>query len=60
MRNTKHTHGEETQAWQGLSGKVGSFGRRNDLPFPVSTSGWGGGRDSDRTHIIQPDLNGGT
>lgn len=56
MGNMKHTQREE----KGLSGRGGSFGWRNDLPFPVSTSGWGGGRDSDRTHIIQPDLNGGT
>lgn len=55
MGNMKHT-----ERGKGLSGRVGSFGWRNDLPFPVSTSGWGGGRDSDRTHIIQPDLNGGT
>jgi len=55
MGNTKHT-----ERGKGLSVRVGSFGWRNDLPFPVSTSGWGRSRDSDRTHIIQPDLNGGT
>lgn len=53
----KHTQTEE-RVWTWERG--GAFDWRDDLPFPVSTSGWCGGRDSDRTHIIQPDLNGGT
>lgn len=51
---------KHTQKEVGVFGGRDSVGWRDDLPFPVSTSGWGGGRDSDRTHIIQPDLNGGT